>query len=179
MGSCCCKFNEELYKVPETIEELEKNKYSTKKFSLNGEVHLATVIRCYDGDTMFCRFKYNNEYQIFTIRMAGYDAPEIKLKKNLVDEKGHKLSEKQKDIMRENAKLSKKRLEELILNKNVYVYCHNFDKYRGRIDADVKIHYNDKQTVNEIMVNEGFGLPYEGRTKNQLNGLETKTKTNN
>lgn len=170
--TCCCESGP---KVPETVAELEKNKNVMKKFTLDGEVHLATVIRCYDGDTLFCRFKYNGEYKIFTIRMAGYDSPEIKLKKNMLDENGQLLSDKQKEIIHKNALAAKAKLEELTLNKNVYVYCQDFDKFRGRIDATIKQHYNDKKTVNELMIEGGFGLPYNGGTKDVLNGLEIKT----
>jgi endonuclease YncB( thermonuclease family) len=52
-------------------------------------------------------------------------------------------------------------LEELILNKNVYLLCKDFDKY-GRILGVVKYNLSDKKTINDIMLEEGHGDPYFG-----------------
>lgn len=143
----------------ESIDELEKCK-DIKKFTFDGQIHLAKIVRCYDGDTCYCVFKYNNEYQLFTIRMYGYDSAEIKVGPNITDD--------QRIILKDKGLSDKHRLEELILNKCVYVFCKDFDKY-GRILANIKISLDDDMTINDRMINEGHGYPYFGGTKQQNN----------
>lgn len=141
----------------ESIEELENCK-NIKKFTFDGEIHLAKVVRCYDGDTCYCIFKYNNEYQLFTIRMYGYDSAEMKVSQELPEDK--------RKILKEQALSDKHRLEELLLNKCVYVFCKDFDKY-GRILANIKLSLDDDVFVNDIMIKEGHGYAYFGGTKHQ------------
>lgn len=141
--------------IIETVEELQ-NCRDCPIFTFKGEVHLAKVINCYDGDTCHCIFKLNNQYKIFTIRMYGYDSPEMKLSLNI--------NESERIMLKEKAVLAKHRLEELILNKCVYLFCLNFDKY-GRILANIKLSIDDTKTVNDIMIEENHGYVYFGGTK--------------
>lgn len=143
--------------IKEKIEELENlDTNNIPKFSFDSEIHLGKVISCYDGDTCHCTFKYNDEYKIFIIRMYGYDSPEMKPSKDIEENK--------RNTMKNNALQSKHRLEELILNKCVYIFCQDFDKY-GRILATIKLNIDDEKTVNDIMIEEGLGYPYYGGTK--------------
>lgn len=143
--------------ITETIQELNKCE-DCKFFTFDGEIHLAKITKCYDGDTFHCIFKHNGIYQKFHIRMEGYDSWEIKPNKTLPENKRNALVAK--------AHLAKERLEGLILNKNVYVYCKKFDKY-GRILASVKLNLNDTKTINDIMIEEKYGYEYYGGTKKQ------------
>ncbi|ARF09451.1 SNase-like protein [Indivirus ILV1] len=145
-------------KIIETIDELEKL-VDCPKFSLNGEVHLGKVISCYDGDTCRCIFKYNNEYKTFTIRMYGYDSPEMKPSTSIPEE--------DRILIKNKALDAKHRLETLILNQYIYIYCMDFDKY-GRLLANIKLNIDDKKYINEIMVEEEYGYPYFGGTKREL-----------
>lgn len=129
---------------------------STPFFSFENHVHLAKIIKCYDGDTIHCIFKIDGEYKKFKIRLYGYDAPEIKPNKNIQEE----LRDKEKHA----AVLAKERLENLILHKNVYLFCKEFDKY-GRILAIIKVNIDDPLSVNDIMLKEGHGYTYTGGTK--------------
>jgi endonuclease YncB( thermonuclease family) len=88
--------------------------------------------------------------------MEGYDSWEMKPNKSLPENKRNELITK--------AHLAKQRLEELILNKNVYIFCKKFDKY-GRILASVKLDLNDTKTINDIMIEENHGYVYFGGTK--------------
>jgi len=139
----------------ETINELD-NCVDCEFFTFNGEIHLAKVVKCYDGDTIHCIFKYNGEYKKFIIRMYGYDSWEIKPSKQI--------PEPDRTNLKIKAINAKKRLEDLILNKNIYLYCKEFDKY-GRLLANIKINIKDKKTINDIMVEEGHGYLYYGGTK--------------
>jgi endonuclease YncB( thermonuclease family) len=141
----------------ELASDLEKCK-NVKKFTFNGEIHLAKVVRCYDGDTCYCIFKHNNELQLFSLRMYGYDSWEMRI--------GRDVPTEERKILKEKALIAKHRLEELVMNDNVYVFCQEFDKY-GRILATIKLDINDDISVNEIMVNEGHGYNYFGGTKKE------------
>lgn len=140
--------------ILESVEELDKYDLNTSEFSFENEIHLAKVVSCYDGDTMHCIFKHDGKYQKFDIRMFGYDSPEMKPSKKLSN----------RDQIKEKGELAKQRLEELILNKYVYLYCGKFDKY-GRILGVVKLSLDSEKTINDIMVEEGHGYTYFGGTK--------------
>ena len=139
---------------------LELNNYNDDLplFTLNDQIHLAKVVKCYDGDTIHCIFKHDGKYQKFNVRLYGYDSPEMKPPKSLPN----------RDIEMNKAKLAKKRLEELLLNKNIYLFCGEFDKY-GRLLATVKLNINDNKTINDMMIEEGHGYPYFGGTKQSNN----------
>lgn len=121
-------------------------------FSFTGEVHLAKVIKCIDGDTVHCLFKHNDKYYRFTLRMLGYNSPELHPRKTI--------PENERNIIITKANNAKKRLEELLLNKNVYVFCNDFDSF-GRILAEVKLDINSDISINKIMLSEGHGVIYE------------------
>lgn len=134
-------------------EELKKCDNCTPMFSFDGEVHLAKVVDCYDGDTVKCVFKHNGKYQRFSVRMYGYDTPEMR--------PSTKIPKEERDSIIKSAHEAKERLCELILNKFVTLECKQFDKY-GRLLGVLNI---DDMCVNDKMVEEGHGKPYFGKTK--------------
>lgn len=145
--------------IIETEEQLNNCNNDCALFTFNGEVHLAKVVKCYDGDTFHCIFMHDGKLQKFHIRMYGYDSCEMKPSLSI--------PLKERLELKRKAELAKKRIEELILNKNVYLFCMDFDKY-GRILGNVKININDKKTINDIMLEEGHGYAYFGGTKRDL-----------
>lgn len=106
--------------IEETDNEL--NSITNCDFFTFNDVHLSKVIKCHDCDTIHCIFKYSGRYQKFKIRLSGYDSCEMKQSIKL----------ESRDELKLKAKLAKEKLEELILNKNVYLFCQGQDKY-GRI----------------------------------------------
>ena len=127
-----------------------------KFFSFDGQTHFARVVKCYDGDTIHCVFKYADQYYKFRIRLNGYDSSELKPSKSLGETKCNEI--------KTNATNAKKRLEELILNRNVWLQCGPFDKY-GRILGTIKMNLNDVESINDLMIREGHGYVYNGGTK--------------
>ena len=127
-------------------------------FTFDGEIHLAKVVKCYDGDTLHCIFKHNNKYNIFHVRMYGYDSPEIKPSKTIPENERNKIIVSAKD--------AKRRLEELTLNKNIYLFCKEFDKY-GRLLGIIKTNIDDNKSINDIMIEECHGYAYYGGTKDK------------
>ena len=88
--------------------------------------------------------------------MFGYDSWEMRISRDVPD--------KERKVLKEKALLAKCKLEELVMNDLVYVFCQEFDKY-GRILATIKLNLDDELTVNDIMINEGHGYSYFGGTK--------------
>lgn len=141
--------------ISETKEELLNCK-DCQYFTFNNQTHLVKVIKCYDGDTLYCVFKHDGDYYKFRIRMNGYDTAEMKPSK--------KIPEQERVEIKRRALEAKKRLEELTMDDLVYLECDKFDKY-GRILGVVKKNLDDEKSVNDIMVEEGHGVVYHGGTK--------------
>lgn len=103
----------------------------------------ATIIGVYDGDTVTAiadlGFHVNKEIKI---RLAGIDTPEIR------------------GAERPDGLVSKKRMEDLVLNKEVIIktYKDKQEKY-GRWLADIFIPESDI-SVNQMLINEGLAIPY-------------------
>lgn len=145
----------------ETQEELDQLDKDISYFGFDGERHLIKVVKCYDGDTLYCIFKHNNKYQKFKIRMYGYDTPEMR--------PSRRIPEEERIIIKQNAKKARDRLQELASTKGAILICHGFDKY-GRILGtviipDVEINDNKYVSVNDMMVKEGHGKEYFGGKK--------------
>lgn len=145
--------------IQETRDELLQCENNRPYFDFADQIHLCKVVKCYDGDTIHCIFKHDGDYYKFKIRMYAYDTAEMRPSRSIPQ------NIREKEISK--AKEAKKRLEELILNKIVYLYCKGYDKY-GRILGVIKIDENDEKSVNDIMVEEEHGVPYYGGTKKKI-----------
>ena len=122
------------------------------------EWHLIQVIDVYDGDTCTVRVRRNGVWCRQKVRMMGYDTPEMKPPKNQPN--------REKEI-----ELAKKAREVFIKQTRgpIWMYCHGREKY-GRILAT----FHKKTTfgkeswsVNDWMVSNGYGKPYDGGTKDR------------
>lgn len=107
------------------------------------------VIKVYDGDTITIASKINKIKYRFSVRLLGIDSPEIKGK-----------STKEKEL----AIISRDKLSELIMDKMIRLENLSTEKY-GRILADV---YIGTLHVNKFMLDNGYAVPYDGKTKKSL-----------
>ena len=126
-------------------------------YSLDGIKCWAKIVDCYDGDTCTIVIFLENKRIKYKARMKGYDSPEMK----------PLLNEPDRDEIKKNAIKAKNRFIELVggINSIVWVECGKFDKY-GRLLLVVYPKNSTKCiTVNEIMIQEGFGYSYDGGTK--------------
>ncbi len=127
-----------------------------KYFSFAGKRFKVKPCNVYDGDTFSILFIYKDEIIKYRCRCLGYDTPEMK----------PSLKNPNREKEKEMAKKARDRFIELLnrgQNGLVEVDCGGFDKY-GRILVTV---YNgvDQKSLNELMVEEGHGIPYNGGTK--------------
>jgi endonuclease YncB( thermonuclease family) len=149
------------------------------EFSLNGKVIPAKVVDCYDGDTFYAVIELEGKLWKFNCRMNGYDTPEMKPPKN----KPGRDVEKAKALKAKQALLSQicsgvdlicdltKDEMDLAINNNakiITLICKEFDKY-GRLLVEVQS-LSPQKTVNDWMVEQGYGYRYTGGTKDNTFG---------
>lgn len=142
-------------------------------FSLEGKEFIAKIVDVYDGDTCNAVIMLDRMITKFKIRCNGYDSPEMKPGKNI----------KNREKIIENANKSKNYLFSRVTNvyiavdqiykkqdinvmmkqntKLVKLKCYKWDKY-GRLLADI---YVDDININTEMINQNYGIKYEGGTK--------------
>ena len=123
-------------------------------FSFESPRYLIRICDVYDGDTCTGIMKFRGTYGKFKIRMMGYDCPEMK----------PPLSNPDRLQEIEAAKQAKQVLISLIYNKVVDGRCSGSDKY-GRLL--MRIYYKGRD-INKLMIDCGYGYPYEGWRKQKF-----------
>ncbi len=104
--------------------------------------------RAYDGDTILTQFKPVPELPRVSLRINGIDTPEIR---------GKCETEKKQAI------LARDTLNHEIQGKMIKVEPLKWDKYGGRIVANVTL--PDGRDVSQMMLDLGLARPYNGGTK--------------
>ena len=133
---------------------LSKYDCKTPKFTLNDIYKMCKIVDVYDGDTVRGVFEHNGEFNKWTIRMYGYDSPEMRPSKKLEN----------RDIIKKNAIISRDYLKSKILNSIVMLHCLEFDKY-GRVLANIYTEELGNKSVNDHMIEMNYGYAYFGGTK--------------
>lgn len=133
------------------------NPKDVKKFSFDGIVTYARVIKVYDADTITILFEYNGNIVKYNIRISGIDAPELKSK-----------MDKEKEL----SKQGQKYVSDLILNTIIKVKFGDFDKY-GRIIGEVMILTSPRSknfkemNLSELLIEGGYVREYDGGHKQE------------
>ena len=148
-----CKKEFESLKCDADIDKLMSCCKKTPKFNLENCLKVCKIVDVYDGDTIRGVFEHNGVYNKWTIRMYGYDSPEMRPSKKL---------ENRLEI-KKNAVISRDFLKNLVLDKIVGLECLSFDKY-GRVLANIYLDELDV-SVNDYMISNGHGYAYFGGTK--------------
>ena len=138
-------------------EQLRKCDKKTKPFSLDGITKLCKVVDVYDGDTCRVVFEHNGSFNKWTIRMTGYDTPEIRPRKTVPN----------RDEVKARARESRDFLKSKIMGypeQLVFIRCACFDKY-GRLLGEIFTDSDLTENINQLMITEGYGYEYDGGTK--------------
>lgn len=146
MGNCITN-----YKLSKTTNE------NTELFTFDGYKTDCKVVDVYDGDTITVTFSYRCKIIKYKVRMYGYDSPEMKPSKDMIN----------RDTEIKKAKEAKAYLEKLIGNKIVILECGKFGKF-GRLLGKIYIKgscFKNGLYVNGHMVERGYGKPYFGGKK--------------
>lgn len=189
MGGCLPKL---LYKsTPESklnldpVKIIEQNNRNgllgeLDPLSLDGDVCIGYCVKVYDGDT--CTLNILTKYgsHKWSVRMAGYDAPELKT--HDVEEKTHAIA-------------CREMLKDLVFGKFIIIQCAGLEKY-GRLLGTIMVFsplvklndhvQNEIKTescmsvsdyeknperfinVNEWMIKHTSCVPYDGGKKSQI-----------
>lgn len=137
------------------------------EFSFDGTVTYAKVVNIVDGDTIDCVFyvmsSVNNKKEMkkFRIRMASYDAPEMRPRKSKYTE-----DERQYIIMKANE--AKDMLYNLIGDSIVILECGKYDNF-GRILGTIKHTVDSTNTINQMMIDS------KCIKENQLDGFTSSS----
>ena len=154
----CCfysKKEKEQIMLQEKLYKIEEPK-NIPYFNFKGQKFYARPCQIYDGDTFSILFEFHGKIIKYRCRCLGYDTAEMK----------PPLSKMNREHEIELAHKAKERFTELLTKHEtqlVEVECFEFDKY-GRILVRIWNHV-DKDCINDIMIQEGHGKPYDGGTK--------------
>jgi len=129
------------------MEDLESQSINTPKFSLDGVITRAKIVKVYDGDSVHAVFELLGKYYRWVCRLAHIDTPEIKTKNE--EEKAHGLEVKQI-------------LTDMLLDKIFLIDCYQFDKY-GRLLIELTLPSGEK--LHNWMIRNKHAHVYEGGTK--------------
>ena len=151
MGNCIARKVDAIkYKyTPDEIKDIQTlNQYYT------GENMDAYICSVYDGDTCTAIIQMENIPIKISVRMNGYDCPEMKPSKN----------KKDRDNEIKFAKMGKEKLIYLVKDKRVKMNFGGLDKY-GRLLGTIFV---NNLNVNDYMLKCGYGYSYSGNTKADL-----------
>ena len=125
--------------IKERKQLISLDTHKVPKFSLKSDkLHPVKVTKVVDGDTFKCIFKpYNgSNYFSFSIRMLGYDSPEIR-----------RCTPEEKEL----GLIAKSRLSKIIQDKIIYLKCDDFDCF-GRLLGTAYLDKNGVINVNDLMI---------------------------
>lgn len=164
--------------------QLRNSDRNTPFFTDEGRVLLAKVVHVYDADTVHCVVEKDGCLGKMNVRLNGIDTPEMRPPK----------AQENRDQEKMAARMARNKVVELVTGVSVnpmekdinhivdqhqqliYLVCFGEDKY-GRtlgslhcmgadadgVDGD-GIHY-DSESINDILLREGYAGVYEGGTK--------------
>lgn len=149
MGNCC---NTEIPNHANFVQD-----------EFKGKTVPCRVVHVYDGDTVHVILKYKKTYIKEKLRIAHYDAPEMKFKS-----KGKDLSKKEllelKEKNKKKANDSKNFLIDLVMDKKCLLKCYGTEKW-GRLLGELFI---EGKEVSKTMIENRHGVPYEGGKKEEI-----------
>lgn len=163
-------------------EELTNINYDNcQELNFNDRVFRCKVIKVYDGDTIHIAFDknskfntnkfHNNHYRNLNSKKYEDDNIEIVRTKIRLSEIDCAEMRSSDDLEKEIAIKAKLRMEELVLNKIIYVHILSTDKYSNRYVG--KLYYNLDElnkdiSINQILVRENLAYGYKGKKKKEF-----------
>ena len=135
------------------IQDINPDDY--EDFSWAGKTFLAKASDVYDGDTFTSTWIWNGQVIKQRCRCVGYNSHEIRPRRNT----------RNREAVIEMAYRARDRFTELLNQDDlIIVDCFQNDNF-GRMLVVVYNVSNGEKSLNQIMLEEGHGLPYEGKRK--------------
>lgn len=154
IGCCKSKNSVENSDANDSSHDLMHASLDIPDFSVAGYKTVCKVVDVYDGDTCKVVFMYNGKLSKWTVRLSGYDTPEIRLPKNLPN----------RDFIKAQAILARNYLKSLIMSddKFIFIQCGPFEKF-GRITGTLYLenpeNNTEQKSVNQMMIDSKHGVP--------------------
>jgi endonuclease YncB( thermonuclease family) len=122
-------------------------------FEMGTKLIPAKLLANYDGDTCKMAVEWRGVVGRITVRMNGYDSPEMK----------PPVTNHNRDEIKKKAVIAKDALK-TYLEGICWLRFDGFDKY-GRVLGTLFQNKEDTVSVNQKMINNGHGYVYNGGTK--------------
>ena len=136
--------------------KLKKADNSIPYYSLKNKSFIGKIVNIYDGDTCTIVIKNQGQLQKYKVRMNGYDSPEMKPKKNILN----------REKIKEKAIEAKNALKNKINDKLIIIECGDWDKYGRLLGTLFTIKRGKKDiNINKWMINNNYGYEYHGGKK--------------
>ena len=130
---------------------------SIDELSFKGEVKYGKVVSVYDCDKFKIVFLLNGKLYKWHCRLNNVDTPQLKA-----------FNDPEKEL----AYYIRHQIKEKILNQIVKIKCGEFDE-NGRIL--VEIYINEKENLNQWLVDNKMAFEYNGGTKKNWNQILENT----
>lgn len=117
------------------------------------EIIPAMIIGVYDGDTITAIFVLSSsDFFRIQLRINGIDSPELRSKNPLEKEAG---------------KVVKNYVKNKLLSRILPIQILKWDKYGGRMDAEVYLDESCKTTLSQKLLRKGLVKPFSGTVKKE------------
>lgn len=137
---------------------------NTKRFTLDGIDTLARVLDVYDGDTVTLAILFKDEPYVFSARLAGFDACEMRSKHPLLKAKARAARDRVAQLCGAADVGSREAIRRSLAAAGAIVACrcHEFDKYGRPL---VTLSAADGRTFGDVLLAEGLAYAYKGKAK--------------
>jgi micrococcal nuclease len=163
-----------------TYESLLHCDNTTPRLTFDGLVTLVRVTDVYDGDTLTGAVDVGDKrYRRIIMRLAGLDTPELRSRD--VDERRRAISARNRllswllpSVFCVNGKYTQRMISAALDRAPAIVTAKlgRHDKY-GRVLCKL---LREAECINDILVNEQYALPYDGRGKKSFDTLNPEIK---
>lgn len=171
-----CSNSKYIDKLDEKLTSITYEK--CKELNFNDKVFRCKVIKVYDGDTVHIAFdknsnfntnKFNQDHyrKINTKKYDNDDIDIVRTKIRLANIDCAEMKSKN-DIEKNIAIQAKLRMENLVLNKIIYVHIISSDKYANRYVGKLYYDLNNLKndiSINQILIKENLAYHYDGKKK--------------
>ena len=146
------------------IEELRDLKLFSFKNYVGDNIE-SYVVDVYDGDTLDIVFEMRGKMTRHKLRLKGYDAPEVKPKKTTLNREIHKRA----------GILVRDYLREKLIGQKVYLVLDEYNDKYGRLLGELYYDRELTESINQDIIDRGYGKSYGGGTKESFYLEELKT----
>jgi len=144
---------------------LKRSDNNTPFFCLENKFNLCKVVEVSEGNTCSVILNFKGELYKWIVKLETSITWLSSSQINLSDDKELDVStEKGVFLEIKNTRMTRDYLKRKVMNPSqlVYIKCGKFDKY-GRLLGKLFIKKNDTKSVNQLMIEQGYGYIYDDK----------------